>query len=110
MRQEENERCCSGVDGRVEADDSAEATSRGSRDFSCVDNDDAGRRFEKENGFVRPKGVIEQLDKQGFKDWNELLVSNPAIWMHTWNGSSLSRNCWNGQIKMKDQIWRCQEE
>lgn len=42
--------------------------------FSCVDNDDAGRRFEKENGFVRPKGVIEQLDKQGFKDWNELLV------------------------------------
>lgn len=48
--------------------------------FSCVDNDDAGRRFEKENGFVRPKGVIEQLDKQGFKDWNELLVfksSNP---------------------------------
>lgn len=48
--------------------------------FSCVDNDDAGRRFEKENGFVRPKGVIEQLDNQGFKDWNELLVfksSNP---------------------------------
>ena len=48
--------------------------------FSCVDNDDAGRRFEKENGFVRPKGVIEQLDNQGFKDWNELLAfktSNP---------------------------------
>lgn len=48
--------------------------------FSCVDNDDAGRRFENENGFVRPKGVIEQLDNQGFKDWNELLVfktSNP---------------------------------
>lgn len=54
--------------------------------FSCVDNDDAGRRFEKENGFVRPKGVIEQLDKQGFKDWNELLVfktSNPDAHLET---------------------------
>ena len=46
--------------------------------FSCVDNDDAGRRFEKENGFARPKGVIEQLDNQGFKDWNELLVLKTA--------------------------------
>ena len=46
--------------------------------FSCVDNDDAGRRFEQDNGFDRPKGVIEQLDKQGFKDWNELLVFKTA--------------------------------
>lgn len=41
---------------------------------SCVDNDDAGRRFEKENGFVRSDSVKEKLDAQGFKDWNELLV------------------------------------
>lgn len=42
--------------------------------ISCVDSDDAGRRFEQENGFVRSAGVKAQLDDQGFKDWNELLV------------------------------------
>ena len=54
--------------------------SQGVRIISCVDNDDARRRFEKENNFERPKSVIAKLDNQGFKDWNELLVfktSNP---------------------------------
>ena len=42
--------------------------------ISCVDNDDAGRRFEAENGFVRSSSVKSHLDEQGFKDWNEYLV------------------------------------
>ena len=42
--------------------------------ISCVDNDDAGRRFEAENGFVRSPSVKAALDVKGFKDWNELLV------------------------------------
>ena len=42
--------------------------------FSCVDNDDAGRKFEAENHFVRSESVKQQLDYKGFKDWNELLV------------------------------------
>lgn len=42
--------------------------------ISCVDNDDAGRRFESEHGFARSASVKAQLDDQGFKDWNELLV------------------------------------
>ena len=42
--------------------------------YSCVDNDDAGRKFENENGFFRPEGVKNYLDKNDFKDWNELLV------------------------------------
>ena len=48
--------------------------------ISCVDNDDAGRRFESENNFARSKDVKRHLDDLGFKDWNELLVfksSNP---------------------------------
>ena len=40
---------------------------------SCVDNDDAGRKFEAENGFKRPDGVKNLLDDNGFKDWNEML-------------------------------------
>ena len=51
---------------------------QGVRIISCVDNDDAGRRFEKENNFERPKSVIAKLDNQGFKDWNELLVFKTA--------------------------------
>lgn len=43
--------------------------------ISCVDNDDAGRRFEEENGFIRSEGVKRELDEKGYKDWNELLVS-----------------------------------
>jgi hypothetical protein len=57
---------------------------QGVRIISCVDNDDAGRRFEQENGFERAPGVIEKLDKIGFKDWNELLVfksSNPDAYL-----------------------------
>lgn len=42
--------------------------------ISCVDNDDAGRRFEQENGFVRSESVKQKLDYRGFKDWNELLT------------------------------------
>lgn len=39
--------------------------------ISCVDNDDAGRRFEAENHFSRSESVKSHLDNQGFKDWNE---------------------------------------
>ena len=42
--------------------------------ISCVDNDDAGRRFEQENHFQRTEFVRQHLDHLGFKDWNELLV------------------------------------
>lgn len=42
--------------------------------ISCVDNDDAGRKFEEENNFVRSESVKSYLDYKGFKDWNELLV------------------------------------
>lgn len=42
--------------------------------ISCVDNDDAGRRFEKENNFNRSNDVKKLLDDNGFKDWNEMLV------------------------------------
>ncbi|MBR3631180.1 MAG: DUF3991 and TOPRIM domain-containing protein [Oscillospiraceae bacterium] len=53
--------------------------------ISCVDNDDAGRRFETENGFVRTASVKSNLDEKGFKDWNELLVfrsQNPDANLH----------------------------
>ncbi len=42
--------------------------------ISCVDNDDAGRKFEAENNFLRSESVKNYLDYKGFKDWNELLV------------------------------------
>lgn len=42
--------------------------------ISCVDNDDAGRKFEAENGFARSESVKSHLDNNGFKDWNEYLV------------------------------------
>lgn len=42
--------------------------------ISCVDNDDAGRKFEAENGFVRSASVKSHLDENGLKDWNEYLV------------------------------------
>lgn len=41
---------------------------------SCVDNDDAGRKFESENGFKRSAWVKSKLDEKGIKDWNELLI------------------------------------
>lgn len=42
--------------------------------ISCVDNDEAGRKFEAENNFERSEGIKGYLDYKGFKDWNELLV------------------------------------
>ena len=53
---------------------------QGAQIISCVDNDDAGRRFESENHFTRSQDVRRHLDDLGIKDWNELLVfksSNP---------------------------------
>lgn len=47
---------------------------QGVKIISCVDNDDAGRKFEKENNFERSEDVKSYLDYKGFKDWNELLV------------------------------------
>ncbi len=48
--------------------------SEGVKIVSCVDNDEAGRRFESENNFERSESVKSYLDYNGFKDWNELLV------------------------------------
>lgn len=48
--------------------------SEGVQIISCVDNDDAGRKFEAENGFTRSESVKSHLDNNGFKDWNEYLV------------------------------------
>lgn len=42
--------------------------------ISCVDNDDAGRRFEHDNGFQRSEFVRSKLDALGYKDWNEKLI------------------------------------
>ena len=50
--------------------------------ISCVDNDDKGREFEANNGFVRSESVKKHLDAYGFKDWNDLLVfqtENPNV-------------------------------
>ncbi len=41
--------------------------------ISAVDNDDAGRKFEKENNISRSSFVTEKLDIHDFKDWNERL-------------------------------------
>ncbi len=41
--------------------------------ISAVDNDNAGRKFEKENELSRSDFVTEKLDIHGFKDWNERL-------------------------------------
>ncbi len=41
--------------------------------ISAVDNDDAGRRFEKNNELTRSGFVVEKLDIHNFKDWNERL-------------------------------------
>jgi hypothetical protein len=39
--------------------------------LSCVDNDEQGRNFERDNGFKR---ATDMLEKAGVKDWNELLI------------------------------------
>lgn len=53
---------------------------------SCVDSDEAGQRFEHENGFERSESVRQKLDDLGFKDWNERLVfkaNHPDIDLRT---------------------------
>lgn len=42
--------------------------------LSGVDNDEAGRKYEEQNGLERSQWVKEKLDIHGFKDWNERLV------------------------------------
>jgi hypothetical protein len=54
--------------------------------ISCVDSDEAGQRFERDNGFARSDSVREKLDDFGFKDWNERLVfaaNHPDIDLRT---------------------------
>lgn len=51
-----------------------ELREQGIQIYSCVDNDEAGRKFEEDNEFFRPEGVRKYLDNNNFKDWNELLV------------------------------------
>lgn len=54
--------------------------------ISCVDADEAGQRFEHDNGFERSEGVRRKLDDFGFKDWNERLVftaNHPDIDLRT---------------------------
>lgn len=41
--------------------------------ISAVDNDEAGRRFERNNELTRSGFVVEKLDIHNFKDWNERL-------------------------------------
>lgn len=48
--------------------------SEGVEIISCVDADEAGQRFERDNGFTRSESVKKKLDDCGFKDWNERLL------------------------------------
>jgi|GEM_PF-894122 len=48
-----------------------ELQERGIEIISCVDNDEKGRKFESDNGFKR---YGDMLEKEGVKDWNELLL------------------------------------
>ena len=41
--------------------------------ISAVDNDEAGRKFERENGLTRSDFVTDKLDIHEFKDWNQRL-------------------------------------
>lgn len=41
--------------------------------ISAVDNDDAGRKFERLNELTRSDSVKDKLDIHNFKDWNERL-------------------------------------
>ena len=54
--------------------------------ISCVDSDEAGQRFEHDNGFARSESVRQKLDDLGFKDWNERLTfvaNHPDIDLRT---------------------------
>ena len=44
--------------------------------LSFVDNDDAGRKFERDNGFVRG---CDTLERAGVKDWSDLLKGGGAV-------------------------------
>ena len=70
--------------------------------FSCVDNDEAGRRFEAENNFPRSQFVKDKLDRNGFKDWNELLVfksDNPnANLLESSNSQQQNKNAFTNFI------------
>ena len=46
---------------------------QGIKVISAVDNDEAGRKFEEENGLIRSDFVQDKLDIHEFKDWNERL-------------------------------------
>ena len=46
---------------------------QGIKVISAVDNDEAGRKFEEENGLIRSDFVQNKLDIHEFKDWNERL-------------------------------------
>lgn len=46
---------------------------KGITPISAVDNDEAGRRFEKDNELSRSDFVTEKLDIHDFKDWNQRL-------------------------------------
>ena len=41
--------------------------------ISAVDNDEAGRKFERENNLTRSDFVTDKLDIHEFKDWNQRL-------------------------------------
>lgn len=41
--------------------------------ISAVDNDDGGRKFERNNELTRSDSVKDKLDIHNFKDWNERL-------------------------------------
>lgn len=43
---------------------------KGLQVYSCVDNDESGRKFNEVNGF---KSAGRKLSEEGVKDWNELL-------------------------------------
>jgi hypothetical protein len=44
--------------------------------FSCVDNDEEGQKFERNTGLQR---AFDVLERNGVKDWNELLTEKRGI-------------------------------
>lgn len=43
---------------------------QGLKIYSCVDNDEKGKKFNEVNGF---QSAGRKLQEEGVKDWNELL-------------------------------------